>query len=445
MTSGDKVSWKEIRWQLFEVLDGLPAERPPVLRAMPLGFPIVEAVYTLRERVPERIGLVQRYLLEGVCRFGPSTPAALDVLLGLGEDVIEQTMGTLATCVQGVTYREGFFAAGPEAQAQLNRGLFTRQVTHQHKFLVNGLTDRLLPVNFWGAHENWRLYPNPANPEGQFRTASGQATEILIKISDRAATGREDLQRLIDEGDPDTRQRFGIPAGACERPGEPDASRPAWVLGFLLLRADDTLEIYSAHRSPVALLDREPVQKEYLQRVCQGLRSRELNRDQLVGAGGKWRESLPSGTVLAAGRSPGEVLVRVADPTGLLPHGSEGDEAESSAVRRLSQALLRGRQWEPYSWELLRLVPGDQGTAARTALLRGIHDLRAQLRPLQRGREEDQPSFDLAQWWQRWQTDYLRQIPREAAYALSPLTDLLDFADSMRDGEFLEKLEWLTE
>jgi len=142
---------------------------------------VVEATYCLRERVPEKIGLIRRYLLEALCRFGPCSPAQLDAMLGLGEDVIARTLQEMEAITPGLACHGGAFAANDEVRRLLADGQFSRVVTHRRAFLVNGLTDRLLPINFWKLHEDWRLYPNPGSPGGRFRKASGQPTEISVK------------------------------------------------------------------------------------------------------------------------------------------------------------------------------------------------------------------------------------------------------------------------
>jgi len=148
MTTVDSVSWKDVRRQLFEVLDALPVEAAPVLTAVPLGFPVVEATYSLRERKPEEIGLVRRYVLEAVCRFGPCSPAELDAMLGLGEDVVTRTLQDMEHVVPGLTRHGGAFSANDEVRQLLDSEQFTRVVTHCRTFLINGLTGEVLPITF---------------------------------------------------------------------------------------------------------------------------------------------------------------------------------------------------------------------------------------------------------------------------------------------------------
>ena len=443
MTTVDSVSWKDVRRQLFEVLDALPVEAAPVLTAVPLGFRVVEATYSLRERKPEEIGLVRRYVLEAVCRFGPCTPAELDAMLGLGEDVVTRTLQDMEHVVPGLTRHGSAFSANDEVRQLLDSDQFTRVVTHCRTFLINGLTGEVLPINFWKSHANWRLYPDAGNPEGRFRRASGEPTEITVKIVDRGVTGREKLRRLIQSGDAKWRQEYGVPAGSWEPPSEPEEIQVSWVLSFLLLRADGTCKLYSAHRSPVSLLDDATAGKAYLRTVCQGLKPWILDTESHTSQSDTWSQDMPEGAKASAGRFPGEILVQLLDPERMLAVNDSEVPGEESAKRRLRQGLLWGRVWSPYTCALLRIVPGDVATAARTALVRGVYGLRAVLRPLSY-RPGALPPLDLVRWWDEWQDRYAKELPRHCVPPRLSVATLLECADSLNDTELLEKLEWLS-
>lgn len=443
MTTGDSGSWKDVRRRLFEVLDATPSETASVVKAVPLGFPIVEATYALRERVPEKIGLIRRYLLEALWRFGPCSPAELDAMLGLGEDVIVRTLQEMEHVIPGLVCHGGAFSADDEVRQLLDSGQFTRVVTHRRRFLINGLTGKLLPINFWKFHADWRLYPDAGNPDGKFRKASGEPTEISAKIVDRGVTGRDELSRLIRSGDARRRQEYGVPAGSCELPSEPEEIQVSWVLSFLLLRADGSCKLYSAHRSPISLLDDATTSRDYLQTVCQRLKPWILNTESQPSHSDKWSEDVPEGAEAFTGRFPGEIFVRLLDPQRMLPlNDSEVPEGESGK-RWLRHGLLRGRMWNPYTYKLLRIVPGDVATATRTALVRGVYALRAAVRPLS-FRPGASPPLDLVRWWDKWQDQYAQELPHHCVPPRLPVATLLECADSLNDTEFLEKLERLS-
>ena len=83
-----KIGGSETRRRLLELIRSRRRPGAPRLaRAFPLAFPIADVTYEVSQRLPEPIGLVQRYALDALCRFGPCTAADLDELLGLGPDL----------------------------------------------------------------------------------------------------------------------------------------------------------------------------------------------------------------------------------------------------------------------------------------------------------------------------------------------------------------------
>ena len=443
MAKSNSASWKEIRSLLFDTLDARPVETIPVLRAIPLGFPIVEASYSLQERVPERIGLIRRYLLEAICRFGPCTSAQLDELLGLGEDIITRTLREAEDVIPGLTRNMDVHSASEGVRRLLDGDQFTRIVTHSRTFVINGLTGRLLPISFWDSHGDWKLYPSPENPEGLFMKASGEPTNVSVKIVDRAVTGREELQRVIESGDVMWRQEYGVPPGTCEVPSEPERIELSWVLAFLLLKADSTCELYSAHRSPVNLLDDATSDRDYLRQVCQSLKPWMLDTESARSHLQKWSDVVSESGEAGLGRTPGEVLVRLFDPDRTLRFEDSRTRGQDKTLTRLCQALLRGRVWDPYTCNLMRIVPGNAATASRTALIRGVYDLRSAIRPLVFA-PGTMPSLNLVAWWDEWQRQYAQGLPQQSIPPRLTTATLLECADSLRDTEFLEKLEWFS-
>ncbi len=337
----------------------------------------------------------------------------------------------------------GMFSASEEVRRLLNGDQFTRIVTHSRTFVINGLTGGLLPISFWKSHADWQLYPSPENPEKLFKRASGEATKVNVKIVDRAATGREELQRVIESGDVMWRQEYGVPPGTFEVPSEPERIELSWVLAFLLLKADSTCELYSAHRSPVNLLDDATSDRDYLRQVCQSLKPWMLDTESARSHLQKWSDVVSESGEAGLGRTPGEVLVRLFDPDRTLRFEDSRTRGQDKTLTRLCQALLRGRVWDPYTCNLMRIVPGNAATASRTALIRGVYDLRSAIRPLVFA-PGTMPSLNLVAWWDEWQRQYAQGLPQQSIPPRLTTATLLECADSLRDTEFLEKLEWFS-
>src|SRR5262249_12830023 len=257
------------------------------------------------------------------------------------------------------SHRDRLFTASADAGKLLASGRFTRLVTHPRKFVVNGLTDTLMPVDFWRYHEESRLFPDPDKPSGPMRDGSGNLTGIVVKVTDRMGDGTEDLRRHVEHGDTTTRERLGIPAGACDLETRAAEVACAWVLSFLLVAVDRSVEVLSAGRHPVSLVEGRFAGRDYLARVCQGLHPSQF---EPAAGGGDWRQRLtgwPADAQMRDGRRPGEVLVSVARPSEQLTLRWDNAEEDDADTRRLSSALASGLYWDIGHWHLLRLVPGD--------------------------------------------------------------------------------------
>lgn len=468
MNTSDSISLKDLRRRLFEIVDTKPVDNIPVVdisqqqvgplpqvvqnrggkhpsaqemsfvKAIPVAFPVVEVSYTLRERVPEPIGLIRRAVLQAVCEFGPCDSRYVDDLLGLGTDIVEKTLVELAKSLPDLVQRGTEFAAGPTCLQILKSGGFARQVIHERKLLVNGLTDKLMPIDFWIKHKGLRLFPDSSDPNGPMCTESGLPTPVAAKIADRGVTGREHVQQLVRNSEAGIRQSMGLPAGVCERLDEPSATRIDWVLSFLMVRNDASVEVLTARRNAAVLLDPNFTSKEYLRHVCQGMESWVLNDGALTHPSQTWRDRWPDRTQFEQGATSGEVVVKMAEPMKLLQFDMDMGDKEKNGRFLLEQ----GRDWNPRTFNIYRIVPGDLATARATALLRGIRELRFILRPLEAS-ANIRPPINLTTWWQKWQTQFGMQIGPEFPDSSITVDQLLSVADKVNDTEFQDKLEWL--
>lgn len=432
MGATDRMGRSELRRQLFRLMDTKPPGSVAVVRAWPLGFPVVEAIHAVRERIPEPTGLVRRAVLDATCRFGPCSVADIDAILGIGEDLVTAALCELAAAVPDLTSSNGQYRAGPGARAMLATGEFIRMVEHRRKFLVNGLTDRLLPVDFWRGHDDWRLLPDPSNPEGPFRTADGRPTEIEGRLSDRAVDGVEDLRRVTRVGDRDEKHRLGVPTGSCDVSGEPESCRLSWVTAWVLLHRDGTAEVTSAGSPPASLLEGPSATADYLRRAVQGLRTGAF--DLPSGVPTSVTRHWPATAIVRPGECSGEVCV------GLPPAERPPAAGEDRQTLHIEEDLRLGRVWDWHSGAVLTVQPADPRTSAFVAVHRGALELRAEVRPL---RPMGPPPWNLTDWWDGWLGQYSTALPTDVRPGAIPLDRLLEAAEQLRDGEFLERIEWL--
>ena len=471
MTSDDPFSISQLRRRLFDILETAPdsaepepqltqpastagpslesqtgssdgnwQRRPlsPVFKAIPLAFPIVEPSYSIHERIPEPLGMIRRGILRAVCEFGPCNSQRLDELLGLGADIIERTLTDMCRSVPELKRAGDHYSAGPECTELLKSDRFNRYFIQDRKFLVNGLTDRLLPINFWKRHSGLRLFPDATEPSGPMCTESGIPTEIETKLADRGVTGRANLEELIAVGDRDSLEQFGLPPGACATLDPPVSLQINWVLSFLLLRFDSSVEILTARRNPSVLLARKQVTRDYLRRISQGPAKGLLSDRAPRQPTDRWRQRWPAGTEFGAGKTLGEICVSIPEPEILLKTESSL-EKETKVAKQL---LESGHDWVPPAYSLHRIVPGDLRTARTAALLQGIRELRRILRPIETVPGK-QPSFQLNVWWQDWLTAFSATVGMNCTESSIPVQEFLKACDDINDTDFQEKLEWI--
>jgi hypothetical protein len=366
----------------------------------------------------------------------------LDDLLGLGTDVVEQTLVELSNCVPGLTREHDKFRASSEANRTLTNKEFAKTVLQPRKFIVNGLGDDLLPIDFWRHHEEWRLYPNPEHPAGAFCDAAGQASEITVKIRDRMGCGRENLLQLINAKDSIARDRAGIPRGAFGMIDEPESIEVAWVTSFLLVADDGAISIVSPSKQPLSLLDPKFARKDYLIRICEGLKPRDIDQHAFPAACDSISRTFGDCAEITSGDVAGQVLVRVTAGRSAIDRVPGDADRLSRPASRLISALIRGRFWDLNTKFILRMVPADAETAQRVALLRAPRDLRIVLRSQKQDTSRGE-SFDVALWWSQWQEQFGRELPAAATICSLSLDILLKAADDMQDTEFAERLEVL--
>ena len=121
---------------------------------------------------------------------------------------------------------------------------------------------------------------DPQSPNGPMRDAQGEHTAIFSLISDVMVDGLADLKQNLGSSDVETRRRVGIPEGATEvTSNQPQEIEVAWVLAFLLVHADQSVDIVTAGARTQSVLDDATRKRSYLERVC-----RRLSRNALDSA-----------------------------------------------------------------------------------------------------------------------------------------------------------------
>jgi hypothetical protein len=423
-----------VKRRLFEaVRPRLGGSGPRVSKVFPLAFPILDVTYEVLQRLPEPIGLVNRYTLEALCRFGPSTASELDGLLGLGPDLCQVVLDGLVGMDAGIQRVGKSYAAGPGTRSRIESGFLGQDVKQSRTFVVNGITGDLLPIQFWRGREDSRLAIDRDEPHGPLRDPLGEETVVERIISDGMVDGRPDLERHLGSRDVEKRQSLGIPEGAhaLQARNPVGIVENSWVLAFLLVFEGDSPEIVTAGTNPLPLLDPATRNKDYLSKVCRRLRPDDLDPSAKPEAMNKAFDRWPTGISVIHDPVQNRYRVRVDRPQErLVLHEADSPPKKEDDCRWLARALVEGIEWIRETGAIIRLAPGDQPTAERICLLRGVEALRKLLSAID-FQPTIRPPVDLASWWAEWS-------PLPIA-----LDRLLELAELVPNTEFLAKLEWL--
>lgn len=410
------------------------------VRAWAMGFPVVESALGVKVRVTEPVGLTERRLLFGVERFGPVTCPRLNDLLGLGEDLIRDLLRRIAGYCEALDENGG--------EWRLTSGLdvgsiqeFSKEVGQMMRFVVNGLTGRLMPVKFWDGRETDRLFLDPQRTDGALLDKASRPTAVNLKIADRNVQGEKDLEDKIREASHEEKERLGIPVNALQLTGQVGDIRLCWLPAFVLLRKDGSVAVFDTGDEPESLIAPEFQAGEYWESLLKGMPSFRSNCFTTEVDGSAIVEDLRARWPAEAGLDyrDGALRVRAPEPAALLNAEPGDGNAPDGGRRFLRRALVEGAYWHMRSGALLRVLPGDGPMAAEVCLLRGIDQLARELRAKDGSREISQ--FDLPAWWQETQCRFVAESGWEHAADPIPLETFLARADRKKDTEFREKLE----
>jgi len=427
-----------LRQQLHALLKTKPGNLP--VRAWAMGFPIVESALGVKVRITEPVGLAERRLLFGVQRFGPVTPGRLNDLLGLGEGLIRDLLRRIAGYCEGLHEENGTWrlTSGVDIGSMQE---FSKEVVQMMRFVVNGLTGRLMPVKFWEGRETDRLFLDPRQTDGPLLDSAGRPTAVVLKMADRNVQGESDLEDKIREASIEEKERLGIPVNALQLTEEVGDLRVCWLPAFLLLGKDGTVAVFDADEEPELLTTPEFEAREYWERLLAAIPSFRLKQFTTSVDGSALIEDMrgwwPSEAEIKL--VDGALRISASDPVALLNVETGNGTANDSGRRALQKGLIEGIFWHMRSGALQRIMPGDIRVAAEVCLLRAVDDLARELRAKDNAQHLDE--FDLSAWWHKTQQRLIAESGWEYAVEPIPLETLVARADRRKDTEFREKLE----
>lgn len=416
------------------------ASQEGVARIIPIAYPIVTTGFNVRQQITVSIGLVNRYILDAICQFGPISVKEIDELLGLGEEVIRNSLSELEAFDSGITKENGHYTPSAGLLKQKSLESLTKSVCLSRKFIVNGVTGKLLPVDFWNSHDNFRMRQELSQGNSTCLDDLDKEVPVWTILQNSGDLGTNDINDWIKAPDQELKRLFGIPEGAtglaCDYPLE---SNTEWVLGFILVYKDETSKVVSCTNSE--LIPRSSETREYLLLIIQG---QKLNPKylSLPSQDDRLKMKLPEGAAIVKNTKDNNIFITVTNPDEILKVDYDGDD--SNEQKRFLDALIDGLWWNPYLFTVDFLVPGDLPTAIRICLLRGVRALIREFRTIDFD-PITPPPFALHDWWIKWEKDFREDLSN---ILIMPPIDQQYFIDEVllvNEQSFQEKLEWFSE
>ena len=311
-------------------------------RVIPVAFPVHKSTWKIRLRVEKTTGLVDRHILTAVKRFGPISASGISELMGWDETVVERSLNELSRVVIALQHKEFAWVLPEDAEIQ---HFFVEQI-HGFAFVSNGLTGDFLPLVQTRALRSVVLGDDELGKLHlmAIRHVASSAESDLIK--EIASTNR--AHRFAE---------YGIPDGYLAFEGnKPESEFAEFVLAYMLVLKGGKIEVLSASESAFHFDCPQSIAEQYLANWKSG-RS-ECEKFEGIGYSDKGNRR----------------LLTVHDESLWVEDGRQEDK-KAESVRLLRRMTYPGWICDG-NGGFHRLVPGDEKTAYRLAIMRGCSLLR---------------------------------------------------------------------
>ena len=382
-------------------------------RLVPVAWPIVEVEHTIKIRIEEELGVVERYVLEALARFGSMNAERLARFLGLETFVVEAVVENLQRFSGTISVVDGEHAAAPDTIERLGHEKWSRTLESAETFYIDGIGGRLLPISLSKTHRSKWLRVEPNGQSCRITDYAGNEIPNLCWLASAGCKGETALEEAIGGSDVERREELGIPAGAFGVvPGKSIVKHERWLLALLEVAEDGCVTVRPAFMPKWELAkigaEHRGAFEESLRRGSEPASGMlNPNSDKRISSDVKtdWKPFIDFSA------NEGDFVVKLKDPSNLLFWGNEEEsdddesapgkdavgEQQTSMPASLRTVLRFPFWWHSYRFAVRRVVPGDRATAEAMLLLQGMDELR---RVAGRAESED---VDLAVCWEEFQ------------------------------------------
>ncbi|MCP5538380.1 MAG: hypothetical protein H7A51_19370 [Akkermansiaceae bacterium] len=419
-----------------------------IRRLVPVAWPILEVEHVIKIRVEEEIGVVERYLIEALARFGPMDAGHMARFMGLEAFVVEAVMKNLQRFPGTISIVDGGYVVPLDTLERLSQGKWSSKIESSEAFFIDGMGGRLLPVSLSKMHRSKWLRVDPKGSAGRITDSTGNEVRNLCWIASTGNMGETSLTEAITTADQKSREMLGVPTGAFGIvPNKSQIKHERWLLALLEVTEGGEVTVRPAFMPSWELAnvsaEHRVAFEEVLRRGGESA-SGILNPDSDKRVASDVKFDWESHIDFSA--NDGDFVVKLRNPSGLQfwANDEEIDDHEDTAGEELEvgkelpmpaslRTILRFPYWwNPYSCAVRRVVPGDKATAHAMLLLRGMDELR-QVSSLAESEE-----VDLGSWWSEFQERISGDWPAELADCRVTMEKMLSEASRSPDGQVVE-------
>lgn len=311
-------------------------------RIVPIAFPVYKSTWKIRLRIEKATGLVDRHILTAVKRFGPISAQGISELMGLESDVIERSLIELFRA--GVELRQEGLNWSLSANEEIRH--FYVEQDHNFAFLSNGLTGNFLPLAQTEAMKSATL------GEDDIKRLR------LVTMKHIRSSAECDLMKQIGSSD---RSHcfvgYGIPDGFVGFSNtRPESEFAGFVLAFLFAFSEGQFEILSASESAFQFECPKTIAQQYLKR----LGSENIAKEKVDGI-----DYVDKGNCRKLTVRDENLWINDINP-----------ESATAQGWRLLRRMTYPGWYCDLTGRFYQLIPGDEKTAYRLAIMRGCSLLR---------------------------------------------------------------------
>lgn len=304
-----------------------------ISKIVPIAFPVLQSSWQIKVDSVEPTGLIDRYILRVLKEFGPCSIKRIDELLCLGEERIGHALREMEKLGSPIKHTAG---AGYSLATDGDIDHFHIVQEHEFAFCINGITGKLLPVEFCKKVKNAEI-----NDIQEDRPLYVKLLPIVSGVESELVSCRQGIDAV--------KTNEGIPDGFISLvESAPRNETCRYFLSFLIVGIDKTARVVCVGSKLFAL----NVPQEYMKRIPEVARILEKMDSFEIPLEG-----------ISATQKDVSIYVNVKDQK--LWDCFETDETPDQSIFFMRSFIRNGWLWDISGWKFSHylLQPANEITA----------------------------------------------------------------------------------